>query len=185
MAGPRKVSNDPQRRERILDAALDVIAEQGVHKTSHRAIAAQAGVPLGSLTYYFTGITDILEQSFARLAATIEGTNSEVVAAATTQDEACHAVAEFVVNPTVSGRKRFGLMMEMYSYALHSPAVAESLRQWQRQVHTTLQTHFTAQAGRAIASLVEGWVMHRHFDAEESALTYESALKAVTALARL
>ncbi|MDR6974369.1 DNA-binding transcriptional regulator YbjK [Streptomyces sp. 3330] len=38
---------DPQRRERILAATLDLIAERGVAGVSHRKIAARAGVPLG------------------------------------------------------------------------------------------------------------------------------------------
>lgn len=42
--------NDPERRTRILHAALEIIATQGVHATSYRRIAAPAGVPLGSAT---------------------------------------------------------------------------------------------------------------------------------------
>ena len=51
---------DPRRRERILAAALDLIAEEGVAGVSHRKIAARAGVPLGSMTYHFTGIDELL-----------------------------------------------------------------------------------------------------------------------------
>ena len=45
--------NDPQRRERILQATLDTIAAHGIHAVTHRKIATCANVPLGSLTYYF------------------------------------------------------------------------------------------------------------------------------------
>lgn len=48
--------NDPQRRERILQATLDTIAAHGIHAVTHRKIATCANVPLGSLTYYFSGI---------------------------------------------------------------------------------------------------------------------------------
>ena len=37
---------DPDRRERILAAVLDLIAEDGVAGVSHRKAAARAGVPL-------------------------------------------------------------------------------------------------------------------------------------------
>ncbi|MFD6726091.1 TetR family transcriptional regulator, partial [Streptomyces sp. NPDC060131] len=43
---------DPQRRERILAATLDLIAEEGIARVSHRRIAQRAGVPLGSMTYH-------------------------------------------------------------------------------------------------------------------------------------
>ncbi len=53
--------NDPQRRERILQATLDTIAAHGVRAVTHRKIATCANVPLGSLTYYFSGIEALIE----------------------------------------------------------------------------------------------------------------------------
>ena len=40
-------------RQRLLDAALRLFAENGYRKTSTRAIADTAGVNLGAITYYF------------------------------------------------------------------------------------------------------------------------------------
>lgn len=59
--------NDPQRRERILQATLDTIAAHGVHAVTHRKIATCANVPLGSLTYYFSGIEALIEERSACL----------------------------------------------------------------------------------------------------------------------
>ena len=58
---------DPHRRERILDAAIEVIAEHGVAGTTHRLIAAAADVPLGSLTYHFASLADLRGAGFRRL----------------------------------------------------------------------------------------------------------------------
>ena len=55
---PANPRYDPGRRERIIDACLDVIAEHGVAGTSHRRVAAAARVPLGSMTYHFDGMDD-------------------------------------------------------------------------------------------------------------------------------
>ena len=41
------------RRDRILDAALRVLAEQGTRALTHRAVDAAAGLPPGSTSYYF------------------------------------------------------------------------------------------------------------------------------------
>ncbi|WP_063886360.1 TetR/AcrR family transcriptional regulator [Streptomyces sp. NRRL S-31] len=59
---------DPRRRERILAAALELIAEEGVVGVSHRKVATRADVPLGSTTYHFTGMDDLLRQAFTRFA---------------------------------------------------------------------------------------------------------------------
>ncbi|MEU7187598.1 TetR family transcriptional regulator [Streptomyces sp. NPDC045369] len=64
--GRRTRRNDPDRRTRILDVTLYVIAEYGVVGTTHRHIAARADVPLGSVTYHFANLTDLQAQAFAR-----------------------------------------------------------------------------------------------------------------------
>jgi len=60
--------NDPQRRERILEATLACIAAHGFHHITHRKIALEAGVPLGSVTYYFTTLEALLAEAFTRFA---------------------------------------------------------------------------------------------------------------------
>ena len=48
------------RREQILEAALRVIGRSGRQAVTHRAVAEEAGVPLGSTTYYFDSRDDLL-----------------------------------------------------------------------------------------------------------------------------
>ena len=59
---------DPDRRDRIIAACLDVIAENGVAGTSARKVAEAADVPLGSVTYHFTGMGELLHEAFSRYA---------------------------------------------------------------------------------------------------------------------
>ncbi len=68
MAGARG-PGDPGRRDRIAAAALEVALAQGVHAVSHRAVAAAAGVPLGSTTYHFRTLDDLLAAAMGRAAA--------------------------------------------------------------------------------------------------------------------
>ena len=53
-----------ESRRRILDATLVLIAKRGLHGITHRAIAAEAGVPLSLTTYFFNGMNDLIEQTF-------------------------------------------------------------------------------------------------------------------------
>ena len=53
-------ANDPLRREKIVQATLEAVIAYGVHGVTHRKIAMIAGVPLGSMTYYFSGIDELL-----------------------------------------------------------------------------------------------------------------------------
>lgn len=51
-------------KQRILTATLEVIKTQGVRAVRHRAVATLAGVPLGSTTYHFSSIDDLLSSAF-------------------------------------------------------------------------------------------------------------------------
>jgi DNA-binding transcriptional regulator YbjK len=54
-----------QRRLSILDGALRIIVREGLRGVRHRAVAAEAGVPLSATTYYFNDIQDLIADSFA------------------------------------------------------------------------------------------------------------------------
>ncbi|UVJ45104.1 TetR family transcriptional regulator [Pseudomonas sp. LS1212] len=55
-----------QRRQDILDAAMRIVVRDGVRGVRHRAVAAEAGVPLSATTYYFKDIEDLLTDTFAQ-----------------------------------------------------------------------------------------------------------------------
>jgi DNA-binding transcriptional regulator YbjK len=57
------------RREQILEATLRVIGRSGREAVTHRAVAEEAGVPLGSTTYYFDSRDDLLRQALEHVSA--------------------------------------------------------------------------------------------------------------------
>lgn len=54
-----------QSRQRIVDAALDIVGRDGLSNLSMRSVAAEAGVPLGAMTYYFAGKQQLIDEAFA------------------------------------------------------------------------------------------------------------------------
>ncbi|MFG1604917.1 TetR/AcrR family transcriptional regulator [Actinoplanes sp. NPDC049265] len=182
MGGTRRVANDPLRKERILDAALTVIAGRGVHGTTHRRIAAEAGVPLGSLTYHFDGLDGIIEQAFQRLADLMSERYGRALTEAPDQAAACAAVTDLICGDEYATPRELTLLHEMYSYANHNKAVAETCRQWLGRSRTSLTTHFSERASRAIDALIEGWPMHQAWEHEP--LDRELVRTTITALAQ-
>lgn len=51
--------------KKIVQATLKAIVIHGIHGVTHRKIAMIAEVPLGSMTYYFAGIDDLLLEAFS------------------------------------------------------------------------------------------------------------------------
>jgi DNA-binding transcriptional regulator YbjK len=62
------IQTTPGRREQILEAALRLIGRSGRQAVTHRAVAEEAGVPLGSTTYYFDSRDDLLGQALEHVA---------------------------------------------------------------------------------------------------------------------
>src|SRR5262245_27003475 len=94
----RSRRTDPHRRDRIIDACLDVIAADGVAGASHRRVAAAADVPLGSMTYHFAGMAELLHEAFTRFAHSVSDTFEARLSAATTPAEARQAVADLITH---------------------------------------------------------------------------------------
>lgn len=51
------------RRRAILEAALRIVGREGAGAVTHRAVAAEAGVPLAATTYYFSSRDDLLAEA--------------------------------------------------------------------------------------------------------------------------
>lgn len=56
------------RRETLLDAAVTVVAQQGMRGLTHRAVETEAGLPHGSTTYYFGTRRDLVVALMQHLA---------------------------------------------------------------------------------------------------------------------
>ncbi|MEV6108894.1 TetR family transcriptional regulator [Streptomyces sp. NPDC051940] len=155
---------DPERRERILAAALDLIAEEGVTGASHRRIAARAGVPLGSMTYHFTGIDDLLRQSFARFAGDIAAVFERHLAPARTPDDAREAVTDLVHALSEGPRRDLVLAQELYTLAARRPEYRALTGDWMRASRALLERHFDPATARQLDALIEGLALHRALD---------------------
>ena len=57
------------RREHLLDAAITVLGERGIHALTHRAVDAQAALPPGSTSNHFRTRDALLEAVVERFAA--------------------------------------------------------------------------------------------------------------------
>lgn len=62
----RKISRPSglERRQQIIDATLRIIVREGMRGVRHRAVAAEASVPLAATTYYFRDIEDLITAAF-------------------------------------------------------------------------------------------------------------------------
>ena len=163
---PAQRRYDPGRRDRIIDACLDVIAQNGVAGTSHRKVAEAADVPLGSMTYHFAGMHDLLHEAFSRYALTASEAFAERMAAAHDQDTAKQAIAEAITHVVLSNQRDLVLTQELYTLAAREPAFRDITHAWMARSRRTLEQFFDPTTARILDALVEGLSIHRALDNE-------------------
>ncbi|WP_028695295.1 TetR/AcrR family transcriptional regulator [Pseudomonas cremoricolorata] len=155
-----------QRRQKILDAAMRVVVRDGVRGVRHRAVAAEAQVPLSATTYYFKDIEDLLTDTFAqyvarsadymaKLWATTEGVLRELIAQgdgspaarARLADEIAQMTADYVSRQLLNRRDFLIAEQAFRQEALLCPRLAELVR-----AHEQILLHGARQMLEVIGS---------------------------------
>lgn len=165
-ASQRARRHDPDRRERIIEACLDVIAERGVAGTSHRQVAAAADVPLGSMTYHFSGMAELLHEAFGRFSRSVIEQFEQRMRSATDVEEAKLAVLSLITDDVFNTRRDLVLTHELYTLAARAPAYRDLTNAWMRGSRTALERHFDPVTARLIDAVIEGFTIHRALDTE-------------------
>ncbi|MFF8605359.1 TetR/AcrR family transcriptional regulator [Streptomyces sp. NPDC015346] len=178
--GQRPRRHDPDRRQRIVDAALRVVGARGIDGLSHRTVAAEADVPLGSTTYHFSSLDELLvaalrqaNEGFGRAlresdvladvaappadpatAATDPATDAtDRVAAAT---ELAAALARLMGEWIGGERTGVELEYELYLAALRRPALRPVVAEWTDAVAEALSRRTDPVTARALGALMDG-----------------------------
>jgi DNA-binding transcriptional regulator YbjK len=180
-APARTRRNDPGRRDRIIDACLDVIAESGVAGASHRRVAAAAGVPLGSMTYHFTGMDELLVEAFTRFARGVSDRFEQRMTAAADPEAAREAVADLITHDVFGSQRDLVLTHELYTLASREPAYRAITNAWMTRSRDALERHFDPVTAQVLDALIEGLTIHRALDTKsQDPAVVRTAIERVT-----
>lgn len=101
------------RRTAIADAALEVVARDGLRALTHRAIDSALGYPAGSTSYYFRTKSDLLTAVAARL---VELSRTSFVDIAGNDSDVATVVAQYLhdalTHRMVHLQARYALMLD-------------------------------------------------------------------------
>ncbi|AEE44531.1 TetR/AcrR family transcriptional regulator [Cellulomonas fimi] len=166
MTERRARRHDPERRERILDACLDVVGDVGVAGASTRRIAAAADVPLGSLTYHFDGVDELLHEAFERFTRRISDRFETYLGGAADVEQARRAVVELITVDLLADPRELVLTHELYTLAARDPRYRRLTHAWMARSRHALERHFDPATARLLDALIEGLTIHRALDTE-------------------
>jgi AcrR family transcriptional regulator len=177
------------RREQIIEAAMAVIAEQGLQNLSLSEIEKKAGMSRGQLTYYFPAKEDILLAVFDRL---LELMRARAQANVDGEDGGCNLegphgwervelLLRFLILRPPAVREFHSLQYTFLAQISHRPdfrqRLADLYEEWRTHMTADLAREMPANSSpRALATLIQailhGLAMQRNadpdaFDGEE------------------
>jgi len=157
------------RRKAVLRAALEVIAERGIGRTTHRAIAARAGVPLSTTSYFFSSLDELIVAALHEFTEeTIKRMESitALVSAGRLSPQA--AVDRFTALLLAIPPEQSGAQFELYLEVRRRPELIEDARRllgaYEELVQKALEAAGASNsrlAARAFVALSDGFVLQR------------------------
>ncbi|MFJ8603712.1 TetR/AcrR family transcriptional regulator [Streptomyces shenzhenensis] len=148
--------HDPDRRQRIIDAAIRVVGENGIAGLSHRTVAAEADVPLGSTTYHFATLDELL---VAALRQANEGFVEVLDGSGVPDDiegDLAAGLARVLREWLGGDRTGVELEYELYLAALRRPALRPVAAEWTQETAQRLAARTDPVTARALLALMDG-----------------------------
>ena len=156
----RPARRDPVgRRAAILDATLTVIARDGIARTSHRAIAREADVPLGSTTYYFPSLQAVVGEALDVCMTRMVEQLATWSARLNNTDDLATEIAQLTHEYYIADHERALVEYELYLAAARTPQLRPAARAWADGLRELLATHTGRPAAVAITALIDGFLV--------------------------
>jgi len=128
------MARNTERRMRLADAAVRVLAQRGPHGLTHRAIDAEADVPKGTASNYFASRDEIIDAILLRISERLQpdpGVHADLAEESPSVDLFA-AYLRDIVHRLTSDRDAAIALFELRLEATRRPAVADALATWRR-----------------------------------------------------
>lgn len=143
IAAPVVANDDPAgrkrqppqvRRQMLLAAARSVIAERGLHATTVRDVAAAGDVAVGTVTYHFASMGEMLADVIAAEMSAFSAPVTAAAAAAPTGRETIRLVVTGLLADGEKARDHWRLWLDFWAMSARDERYAA----WQREVYADL-----------------------------------------------
>lgn len=132
--GPTRRQPPEVRRAMIIDAARQLIATQGAQTTTIRDIAGAANIAVGTVTYHFSGIAEVLAGVLAAEMTQFSAAVMQAAAAAPTGRAGLTTLHEGLIADGDRAAEHWRLWLDFWTLAAHQRHYSD----WQRQVYRDL-----------------------------------------------
>ncbi len=146
-------------------------------------MAERADVPLGSMTYHFSNMDELLVEAFTRFARSVAAAFTARMAAAGSADEAVAGIVELIHEDLQRSPREHVLTYELYTLAARRGEFRSITEDWMHASRTALEQHFPPDTARTLDAYIEGAALHIALD--RTPPSSELTEQTLAALARL
>lgn len=150
---PRRI--DRQRRQRIIDATLKLVAEHGVRSLSHRRIAAAAGITSSAPYYYFGTIDDLLVEAYTEAIARDRQTLDPLLAALDAGEDPATAIAGFL-QERMENVEMSSMSAELWVASRTNDRLRAVANAWDESWQQALAPHLGEDTAGMVVALISG-----------------------------
>jgi len=122
------------RRRMLLEAARSVIAERGLHATTLRDVAAAGDVAVGTVTYHFSGMADVLAGVLDTEMQEYSVPIMRAAEQAPTGREALQRIVDGLLSDGERAADHWKLWLDFWALSAHTPHYVD----WQTRVYQQL-----------------------------------------------
>ena len=158
---PRRARrHDPDRKERIVESALTVLARDGVAGITHRAIGEAADIPLGSITYHFATLDDIVQMAFQTHVERLATRFEERLAACGPDTDLIECITSAITDDLAANPNELAVTFELYGNAVRRDDNKRLTQAWMERAEDALAQHFDRATARLLDVVIEGLMVH-------------------------
>lgn len=136
------------------------MAQRGVEGLTHRAVASAADVPLGSTTYYYATLDDLLSSAMRIAVQETKQRLAQWSAGLRPDADLVAALGAYIVELTGTNREALIVQYELYMAALRRPALGEVSRAWDGALSETLADHTDSESADVLALVAQALMLH-------------------------
>ena len=164
------------RRDALLDAVLRVLGRDGPGAVTHRAVAAEAGVPVAAATYYFATLDELYLRALRR------ATSEQLALFADIRAGDLGAFAAVIHRWVFENRGAALAQYELMFLAMRRSALKAEAELWYRALERAIDPDEHYPAGARVAALaVDGLLLKMLWLGEPATVAeVEAALGEIT-----
>ena len=150
----------------LVEAALQIIRESGVKSVTHRKVCSYAGVALGSSTYHYENLDNLIQDAFGHYVERVSVRYEKQFDGATSDEDLIDAILT-LVNAMTTDMGNAILEWELLAEAGRQEAYRELGHKWSSRARASVERYVSPKVAHMLETIWDGSTVQRVLNGTE------------------